>query len=88
MATIGHMRLTLVDMDTSLKPDGYWACLRPAPVGLATNDTFRLYPKLQAWSHTPFEEPQAMADSCLGAAGIAVINYVATLAMYLPVVVL
>ena len=29
-----------------------------------------------------------MADSCLGAAGIAVINYAATLAMYLPVVVL
>ena len=44
--------------------------------------------KLQAWLHTPFEDPLAMADSCLGAAGIAVINYVATLAMYLPVVVL
>ena len=37
--------LTLADIDTSLKYDGSWTHLIPAPVGLATNDTFRFHPK-------------------------------------------
>ena len=38
-------RLTLAGIDTSLKYDGSWTHLIPAPVGLATNDTFRFHPK-------------------------------------------
>jgi len=62
--------LTLSDMDTSLKPDGAWTHLIPAPVGLATNDARRFYPRLQAWSHIPLEDPL----SASGADGSAFVD--------------